>query len=446
MSPLGGDFSVLNLNPAGVGVYRGSEFTISPGYFRNTTEASLRNAQSPALSRVADQVLLANIGFVLSSQPRDAKWKTSNFAIGITKVADFHEKFEYSGSSPGTITDRHRELAQGIIPDNLAGETALAYSSGAIYDFDENLTYESDYLLSAGVPILRRQSVETSGYNTELMFAYGANYDEKILFGLALGVPILSYEEQKIYREDDRDETVPFFNTLKYEETISTSGSGFNLKAGVIFKPVKWVNIGIAYHSRTRYALTDNFNSSFEYDYTDTEHDGPILTESQDGSFRYNLRTPRTLSGGVGVIIAKSGFISTEIQYKDYGGARFKYTGRGNGVSFESDERAVNNTIQDEFSNALTIRVGGELAIHKFRVRGGVELDQRPYANDSEFDPTFNAGLGFRGDVFFVDLAYQRASQDQGFLPYAVESSVQPFVEKHQDYNRVILTLAYRWK
>jgi long-subunit fatty acid transport protein len=278
------------------------------------------------------------------------------------------------------------------------------------------------------------------------MFAYGANYDEKILFGLALGVPILSYEEQKIYREDDRDETVPFFNTLKYEETISTSGSGFNLKAGVIFKPVKWVNIGIAYHSRTRYALTDNFNSSFEYDYTDTEHDGPILTESPDGSFRYNLRTPRTLSGGVGVIIAKSGFISTEIQYKDYGGARFKYTGRGNGVSFESDERAVNNTIQDEFSNALTIRVGGELAIHKFRVRGGVELDQRPYANDSEFDPTFNAGLGFRGDVFFVDLAYQRASQDQGFLPYAVESSVQPFVEKHQDYNRVILTLAYRWK
>jgi hypothetical protein len=446
MSPLGGDFSVLNLNPAGVGVYRGSEFTISPGYFRNTTEASLRNDQSGQLSRVADQILLANIGFVLASQPRDARWKTSNFAIGITKVADYHEMFEYSGVSVGSITDRHRELAQGIAPDNLAGEASLAYSSGAIYDFDEDLTYESDYFFSDGAPLLRRQSVESSGYNTELMFAYGANYNEKLLFGLAIGVPILSYEEQKVYREDDRDNAVDYFNALKYEETISTSGSGFNFKAGVIFKPAKWVNLGLAFHSRTRYALTDNFVSSLEYDYTEGTHDGPILAESPDGSFRYNLRTPRTLSGGVGFVFAKSGFISTEVQYKNYGSARFKYTGRGNGISFESEERAVNNTIEEQFSDALTVRVGGEVAIHKFRVRGGVELDQRPFANDSEFDPTFNAGLGFRGDVFFVDLAYQRASRDQGFLPYAVEFSTQPFVEKHQDYNRVVLTLAYRWK
>jgi len=446
MSSLGGDFSLIGLNPAGVATYRGSEFTITPGYFRNTTEARLRSADGSPLSRVADQVLLANIGFVLESRSRDPQWKTSNFAIGFTKVADYHQMFEYSGSSPGTITDRYRELADGIAADNLVGEASLAYTAGAIYDFDENLKYESDYQLADSPPLLRRQTFESSGYNTELLFAYGANYDEKILFGLSIGVPILSYEERKIYREDDRNNVVDYFNALKYEETISTSGSGINFKAGVIFKVAKWVNFGLAYHTKTWYALTDNFNSSLEYDYTDMDNDGPILAESPDGSFRYNLRTPSTLSGGFGVVIAKSGFISAEVQYKDYGNAQFKYTGRGNGISFASDERLVNDAIQTELSDAMTLRVGAEAAIRNFRLRGGLELDQRPYANDWDFDPTYNAGIGYRGDVFFIDLAYQRNSQDQGFLPYQVNAGTQPFVEKHLDKDRIVLTLAYRWQ
>ena len=446
MSALGGDFSVLNLNPAGAAAYRGSEFTLTPGYFRNTTDASLRGADAPALSRVADQVLLADLGFVLAARPRRIRWKTSNFAIGFTKVADYHEMFEYSGSSPGSITDRYRQQAQDKAPDDLMGEAALAFNAGAIYDFDENLTYESDYQLADATDLLRRQTFESSGYNTELLFAYGANYDEKILFGFAIGVPILSYEETKIYREDDRNNSVPYFNALKYEETISTSGSGFNVKAGVIFKIGKWVNLGLAYHSPTRYALTDNFNSSLEYDYTDMDNDGPLLAESPDGSFRYNLRTPQTLSGGAGVVIAKSGFLSAEVQYKDYSGAKFNYTGRGNGISFSDEEDAVNATIREELSDALTIRIGAEVAIQKFRVRGGLELDQRPYANDTDFDPTYNGGIGFRGDNFFIDLAYQRNSQNEGFLPYQVSSGTQPFVEKQIDRNRVVLTLAYRWQ
>jgi hypothetical protein len=446
MSGLGGDFSVLNLNPAGTATYRGSEFTFTPAFFFNNTDATLQGSGSPAISRNNKGFLLANLGLVISSRPRDPLWKTSNFAIGITKVADYHERVEYRGSSPGSITDRYAELAQGLEDVQLSGETVLAFNTGAIYDLDGDLIYETDYLASGDAPLLRRQSLESTGYNTELLFSYGANYNEKLLFGIGIGVPILSFEESKVYREDDQNDAIPFFNALKYEEFLSTSGSGFNFKAGVIFKPAKFINIGAAYHSRTRYALTDNFSSSLEYDYTDQNNDGPLFDESPDGSFNYNLRTPRVISGSLGIVIAKSGFLSTEVQYKNFGSARFKYSGRGNGDAFEAAENAVNDMIDDQLSEAVTIRTGGEIAIKKFRVRGGVELDQNPFSNDTSFDPTYNAGLGFRGDKFFVDVAYQYFTLEQGLLPYVVSSPPQPFVIKDISNSRLFLTLAYRWQ
>ncbi len=446
MSALGGDFSVLNLNPAGIAVYRGSEFSITPAYFNNNTDASLKESTGFPLSNTTSQVLLANLGFVIATQPRDANWKTSNFAIGITKVADYHEQFGFRGSTPGSITDHYRELALGKTTDELTGEAALAYNTGAIYDFNGDLTYETDYGQTDGVPVLKQQSVESSGYNTELMFAYGANYKEQILFGVGIGVPILSYDEHKVYRETDENGTVPYFNALKSEEFLSTSGSGFNFKAGVIFKPAKWVNIGLAYHSRTRYALSDNFSSILTYDYTDQDNNGPIESDSPDGTFRYNLRTPSTLSGGLGFVIAKSGFIAVDAQYEDFGNAHYVYSGRGNGNAYAEEEHMVNQSITGQLSNALTIRTGGEVVMQRFRVRAGVELDQSPFVNDNSFDPTYNAGIGYRGDAFFIDLTYQHFTLDQGYLPYVVDMATQPFVVKNISNNRIFLTLAYRWQ
>lgn len=445
MSPLGGDFSVLNVNPAGSATYRGSEFTMTPAFFNNRTTSTLENSGDPAISRTENALLLSNLGLVIASRPRDPKWKTSNFALGITKVADFNAQLEFRGSTPGSITDRYAELAFGTQAQSLTGEAALAYNTGAIYDFNGDLNYETDYRSGANVPVLKRQSLTSSGYNTELLFSYGANYNEKLLFGFGVGVPILSFEESKVYREDDQGDQILYFNSLRYDESLSTSGSGFNFKAGLIYKPVQSVNLSAAFHSRTRYSLTDNFTSSLEYDYTDSENDGPLFSASPQGSFNYNLRTPRMYSGGIGVVIARSGFVSAEVQYRDFGSARFKYTGRGNGNTFLSQQEEVNATISSRLDDALTLRMGGELAIKKWRVRGGAELDQSPFAGDKTFDTAFSTGVGFRGDKFFIDLAYQYVTRDVGLVPYVVEFYPSPLVVNEVRNNRIFLTLAYRW-
>jgi len=145
-------------------------------------------------------------------------------------------------------------------------------------------------------------------------------------------------------------------------------------------------------------------------------------------------------------VIAKSGFISAELEYKNFGQAKFDYSKRGNGISFQDEERDVNDMIDVQLGNALTVRTGAELAIRKFRVRGGIEMDQSPYANDDSFDLTYNAGIGFRGDAFFIDFAYQYFTLDKGLLPYVVNTVPQPFVTQDISNSRLFLTLAYRWK
>ena len=447
MSAIGADFSMISLNPAGLASYRSSEFMISPTFFSNTTRSTLRGSDGAEQSGDVDEFLLSNLGFVFASQPIGTKWKTSNFAIGFNKVADFHQRFEFAGRSIGSITDRWLELADGLGPDNLGGfEEGLAYSSGAIYDFDEDLIYESDYDLNR-TNLFKTQTVEARGFSTELVFAYATNYNEKLLFGLSVGVPILSFDEEKRYiEEDEASDEIPFFNDLRYDEFLSTSGNGINFKFGTIYKITNFVSVGAAFHSRTRYSLTDNFVTELEYDYTDSNGNSVLENTSPDGSFNYTLRTPWTLVGSVGAIIRKSGFLSAEIQYTDFSTAEFDFTTQGNGNAFLEEQREANDDIRSQLGEALRLKVGGELALKNWRLRSGLILQQSPFSDDNAFDETINAGLGFRTGQFFFDFAYQFFTVDQGYLPYSVSAFEQPLVENDVRNSRFFLTLGYKWR
>ena len=60
---LGGDFSSLSVNPAGLGVYRSSEFTLTPS-FKKRSVASTYNGTNNEDSR--SRLGFDNIGFVFS--------------------------------------------------------------------------------------------------------------------------------------------------------------------------------------------------------------------------------------------------------------------------------------------------------------------------------------------------------------------------------------------
>ncbi len=447
MFAIGPDFSAIGLNPSGLGGYGKSEFLITMGLslnnFSSAFSSDINNESAGAFSKVT----LPNIGFIIHDRPRGSNWISSNWAVGLNRVADYNRELEYAGNTLGSITDSWRENATGMSPDELNGfEEGLAYTSGAIYDFEEDNIYETDYNINNQYALFKKESSILEGGKSELFLAYGADLNHKLLIGFSVGLPLINYTETRVYNEaDGSSDGVPFFNELEYTSSVNSTGYGLNAKMGITVKPTRFLNLAFAFHTPTRLNMSENFNTTLSYDYTDENNDGPIRSESPFGSFQYALRTPWSASGGIGIIAGTSGFVAAHAKITDYGSMKYKYNVRGNGNQYEQIEREVNDDIKTNYGTALQLNLGGELVLNYFRVRGGVTLQQSAFNNDNSFDPAYHAGAGYRGDHFYIDLGYKLSKEEEGYLPYETIAATQPLVISNQTEHQIAATLGFKF-
>ncbi len=443
MSALGADFSTISINPAGLAMYRKSEFMFTPSVNATSIDSRLiSGGGNPSFNEQVTRFALENIGLVIHTNPVSADWSTVNIAFGLNRLASFRQEFSYSGVSNGSITDRFVELANGLSPDQLDQfEAGLAYDVGAIFeDSPGSNVYLNDFF---GNPeVLRNQSFNATGGINELTFSVGANYKEKLMIGATIGVPIINYDQETTYGESDTTGTIEFFDNLNYREELSTSGIGINLKLGIIYRPVHALRIGVGVQTPTFMGLSDSYNSFLAFKFDDENL--PFEAQSPEGTFDYSLQTPWRLSGSVGVIIQKMGFITAEVEYVDYSASQFNFT--SNSTQFAEDERFVNNNIQNTFQSGLNARLGGELALNKARLRAGYGINRSPFQGDNNFNSFFTAGVGVRESSFYIDLAYQRRLTEEGFVPYTLlDPGNEQIVENNITNNRFLLTLGFRF-
>jgi len=442
LSALGADFSVLSTNPAGMAWYRSSDFVFSPSLYTSNTSSRLLNDEGGSLSEESrTNFNLNSFGIVVASAPRNNNWKTINFGIGFNRLANFHNDFYYEGNSAGSIINRFQEQANsGAISDF---ESGLAIDALALFDNEGDGIYESDFDNVRDASIFRSQDVMRRGAINELVFSLAGNYREKLMFGATVGVPFVNYREEKEYREDDTADNVPAFHELIYSEELNTTGAGFNLKLGMIYRATQAIRLGLAVHTPTAYSLQDNFRSVLAYSFTDGNGQTfPIDDEfeSPDGLFDYKLRTPWRFIGGMSFVYRKLGFLSAEIEYLNFSKNKFKYDG------FADAEDDANQAIGTSLSNAVRLRFGGELAYDIFRFRAGLKLMQSPLEGDDTINNTISGGIGFRNPKFYMDLAYQRNSIDEIYTPYLVSASFpDQLVRNETNNNQVVLTMGFRF-
>ena len=447
MFAIGPDFSAIGSNPAGIGASWKCEFTITGGGIFNYFRSAFPEDGASKTDGQYNFGTLPNVGFVLVNQPRHGQTLTSNFAVGLNRMADYRREISYSGSTLGSVTDSWRENALGKLPEDLNGfEEGLAWNSGAIYDFEEDRTYESDYLLSPEYRLLKIEHSTIEGGKSEFFLGYGANINNQILFGATFNMPIINSTEYRDYSEvDGVQDGVPYFNDLNYTSFVNSTGYGINGKFGLTVKPSKVTNISFAVHTPTKYFMTDDYSTTLTYDYTDGEHDGPITSYSPYGSFNYAIVSPWSLMGGLGFIINQEGFIGFSAKWTDYGAMHYDYSVNGNGYYYEQEEQEVNADIRRTYNSAFDINAGGEIVMNAFRLRGGVSFNQSPYANDEGFDPSFHAGLGYRTDVFYIDFGYRWTKAEEGYLPYETTDAPQPLVVTETDRHTIAATVGLKF-
>jgi len=443
-SSLGADFSVLSINPAGLATYRRSEIVVTPSLFFGTDKTSFVEGMS-AEDKSNLKFHVDNIGFVRVGRRNPASsWKTSNFAVGINRIAEFDEKFSYSGSSQGTITDRWIAESNGVAPEALDDfELGPAFDAEAIYDWsDTEMNYLRD--LFATDIIDKNQTVERDGGIYEVALGWAGNYNEKFSLGLGVGVPILAYEEVKNYQELDNGDLIPVFNALRFQENLAVSGVGVNFKLGTIIHPNRKIRLGLSAESPTFYSITEDFSTIVGYSY---ELDDEMFTRNEsspDGTYSYSLRTPWKANVGLSYLFTLNdinGFISAAADYKNYGGAKFGFSDDSQG------ERMENEAIAFQLGSAINYHVGGEFAIKKFRVRAGLIMEGSPFEVDTnEFNNIYSTGIGYRGKRFFIDTAFRLNTGTEGYSPYLVDPSngVSQNVIIDKNFNKFLLTFGYK--
>lgn len=437
---MGGDFSVIAINPAGIAEYRNSVFTFTPSLNTASTDAYYIEDRN-SVSRSRSSFLVDNISLVTSGGTRNGTWETSNWAVGFSKLTEFSRDIKLEGNTIGTITDRFVALANNNGLDVF--EAGLADEAGAIFT-DAQGVFRSDFFEDDVVQ--KDQFIDQRGSINELSFGWAGNYDNKLNIGISAGVPFVNYSENKTYKENFQDGE--FSSNLEYVESLNTTGTGINFKLGLQYRAIPQLRIGAAIHSPTWYTLNDDFSTLLRYEFSAVDQSGNGEGQSPDGSFKYGYVSPWKAVGSIGSIYKigeLKGFVNADIEYLDYKNNEFDFTKHSNDPSEGTNTQEVNGSIDEGLGSATNLRLGTELAYNDLRFRLGYTMSSSPYISDTDLATSWSAGLGFRGNNFFIDLGYRKRNTIEGINSYVVpdDAGRDALANIDSNYGKIVGTIGF---
>ncbi len=435
---LGADFSAISINPAGIGVYRNSIFHLGFDVPFYTVESRLSNGESNNRNfKTTDATFnFANtVGAVFSIEQYNSPWKFVNIGIGLNKTADYNQSFYFSGKSQGSITDRFLELAldptgnypAGLNPNNLDNfEAGLAYETGAIFDpnLNDNKTeYTTDFIKFKNYPVKKDQLVNERGKASDLYFMVGGNYNDKLMFGVSIQMPFGNYRSRKTYKEGESslNEYSPF-KSLIFEDSLSTNFTGIQGSFGAIFKFNEHWRAGLSYRTPSYLWLRDEFHTSLSYTFENNNAEETYYSQSPDGTFKYNLRTPGSMTTSIAYVV-KKGLISLDMDFTDYSKMKFNLSGQGSTTDDYAYESLLNEQIVNQYQPTASVRLGGELKFHGLKLRAGGAATSSPYKEDTNTNFSYSLGLGVKYKKSYFDFGFQQNSLKDSYAPYLTSSS-----------------------
>ena len=424
---LGGDFSAIGINPAGIAVYRSSEFSFTPSLSLNSTKSDF-NQNSTIDNKTS--FILNQIGYVGTYRPmREVKKGivSTHFAIGYNRNNNFNYKsMALSPESDFSLTDVFRDDAYGYARDILANHsdlTALAYNAyilGYEGQDSENKEVYTAYL-SPENKVNQIRSLDKDGNSSEINISGGFNISNILLVGASLNFASLRYKENFDYIEEfSPNNGTPLydvFNHYTINNHLDVSGSGINLKLGIILKPTNQLRVGIAYHTPTWYDVEEKYGVNIDATFFNSIDGSNNTYANTKGNFDYKMSTPDKVVGSISYILGKIAILSFDYERVSYSKAKFKAT-QNEDIIFFNDQ---NKQIKSNLKNTNNYRAGVEVRINpSFSLRGGYSFQPSAYKQASKYYEYQNisGGFGYRNKNYFIDIAYQLSKYDSDHVWY----------------------------
>lgn len=505
---LGGDLSTLTQNPAGIGVYRSSEIGATLDVDFQGFKMSGTGDNNP-YTHHQTRAACNNFGYVGTINTSGSVMPFFQWGVTYNRKQNFDRY--YRGYFPQIATSWSNyvaSLSTGLSPQSLLGTadydpffdsdvpwiSALAYNTMLINKSPyqrPGTNQEYVGLFQAGSSGNAQVEVQEKGYVDEYSINFGGNVLNTVYWGLGFGITDLSYTQWSYYDEQVSDALVPNADDTALtngaaewgiENFRTVSGTGFNMKLGVILKPVNEFRIGLAIHTPTWYKLNLSQNAWVDYGLGHIESDGYYTYDSQvdsndyantqEGYWSRKLRTPwRFMASAAGVIGGRF-ILSADYIYEAYPA-----------MSLSDDygsNAGVNSDIKQYYKPGNELRIGAEVRVTpQFSLRAGYAWkdmgskadakDGRDYVYTSgtqsiyEFSgcrQNITFGLGYRTGGFYADLAYVNSSltsEWDAFSPFpraangdaeyqlAPNAVYGPHARIKDTHNRLVLTLGYKF-
>jgi len=430
---LGGDISAIALNPAAAGVFRSTEFSVTPVVlFRdiNTEYNGFGNDDSNS------GFYLGQIG-VVSSFSTGSSTGLSNLSLAYTfnRTNSYYRNAVIDGiNDDGSMADFWALEASGYRTGELSGAPWMAYEaylidtlSNFLDEYASIFSYYGDGPPTYGQQVTR--TIDNAGYSNEHTIALGANMNDKLYLGIGFGFTSISYSGHYVHREIDEAQNVFDFVNFTYTDHFNAIGSGWNFKFGAIVRPVESLRIGFGFTIPTYYTIDEVFYSNLSaYLDNDTPNNpgddaSPVINQD-DMSYRYRITTPWHFNTGIAYQIGNVAILSADYEFIDYGSARLK--DGSDGYDFYNE----NEDLVNELGNTGTLRLGAEVRMGGLYLRGGYSYIgsafQEGTINEGADSNGYSAGIGYRQNNFYVDMSMVWLNSYEAYMMYPDDPRSNP--------------------
>lgn len=458
LDALGADISTISSNPAGMGLFRRSRADVSFGLVSQQDAKGFKNGKTTNAS--FDQV-----GFVYSD--RTGSNSFLNIAFNYHKSSNF----DYILNAAGKLNNASQNTLSFI--KAIGGNDAKGASMFNVEKTDQGLRgtgywtsqldnlYYNNFIMDAdmrpghNVADGYMMNRANTGYIGEYDVNISGNINDRIYLGITAGLHDIHYHGVSVYTENLLDYANKPIGTLTVNDRRDITGQGFDLKAGIIFRPManSPFRIGLSIATPTYYSLT---TSNATYLDNGTGYTGYNKNWATGESYDFKLNTPWKFGLSLGHTVGNYLAIGASYDYADYGHMSSRINDGGTydwyyDTYYESShaDKPVNNHTKATLKGVSTLKLGVEYKVMPdiavrlgynnvspmYNMAGYKDGSLDSYASNysSATDYTnwkstnrLTVGVGYTIKKFNIDLAYQYSSTNGEF---------HPFLGAYGDYN-----------
>lgn len=510
MEALGADISTISSNPASIGLFRksGINFTVGATSLSGSDgsvakEFKFDNKKSP--------MSLDQLGFVYAHEYDSGNFL--NVAFTYRKSRNFNQILSHTGALNGASLNKI-PYQKSFIGNANGGGYYLDYNdkddiigyrdqysddiSGCFsqvdYLFNNAFTIDPDdgnayYYNGKDYLFVRDQKGYIGNYDINI----SGNQNDRIYWGITFGIKDVNYSHDQVYRDSITNIHNHSAGYYDLYDTKYISGHGYDISAGIIFRPIDAspLRIGLSISTPTWYQLkSNNYTRIANHGYDPDLYD-PILDkmgkpigmynkgEYEDNN-EYKVSTPWKFGASLGYTIGNNIALGASYNYSDYSAIDNRYITSYTYYDWYEPESAnsksdklMNHHTENSLQGVSTLKLGAEYKpMPELAIRAGYNYVSPIYKTDAQRTTSldtdgcyyssstdyvnwgatnrFSLGVGFIIDDFTIDVAYQHSAQKGDFHPFETitvdgTQNKAPAVEVSNDRDQFLITLGYKF-